>query len=150
MVAITQARVKGLDMAWRKASQSLIDAFDAALPRRALVVRRKMFGYPAAFVNGNLFAGLHQEDVLVRLSPEKRVELLGQGGRLWEPTPGRTLREYVLLPVKCDESTRVRWIRQAFEYAAKLPVRQGKEKMRSGENAPRQKTRTTKKGKNRQ
>jgi hypothetical protein len=34
------------------------------VPPAAIVTRRKMFGYPAAFANGNLFIGLHQNDFI--------------------------------------------------------------------------------------
>ena len=57
-------------MAWTKSPQSLIDLFDKSVPSGAGVTRRKMFGYPAAFANGNLFIGLHQNDFIMRLSEQ--------------------------------------------------------------------------------
>ena len=51
--------------------------------------RRKMFGYPCAFVAGNLFTGLHQENVIVRLAERDRVAAIGtEGARLFEPMSG--------------------------------------------------------------
>ena len=41
-------------MAWKKAPAALIDLFGASLPDDPRIERRQMFGYPAAFVNGNL------------------------------------------------------------------------------------------------
>jgi TfoX/Sxy family transcriptional regulator of competence genes len=53
-----------------------------------------MFGYPAVFVNGNLFAGLHQENFILRLSEAHRTALCSQhGAQLFEPMPGRRMRE---------------------------------------------------------
>jgi len=66
-------------MAWTKSPQSLIDLFDKSVPSSVTVSRRKMFGYPAAFANGNLFIGLHQNDFIMRLSSQER-RLLGQFG----------------------------------------------------------------------
>ena len=43
-------------MAWRPAPPSLIALFDAVLPADSSIERRRMFGYPAAFVGGRLFA----------------------------------------------------------------------------------------------
>jgi hypothetical protein len=43
---------------WKKVFEELATRFDATLPKAADVERRKMFGCPAAFVTGNLFAGL--------------------------------------------------------------------------------------------
>ena len=38
------------------------------------------------------------EDVLVRLLEEDREKVLDAGGRVFEPMPGRSMREYVVLP----------------------------------------------------
>lgn len=110
-------------MAWRKSPPALIAAFDAALPTDARVERRKMFGYPAAFVNGNLFCGLHQEDVIVRLSEPQRKALEKAGGRKWSPTPGRVMREYMLLPDGASGDARrlSNWLGKSFAFAAALP-----------------------------
>jgi TfoX/Sxy family transcriptional regulator of competence genes len=67
-------------MAWTKSPQSLIDLFDKSVPPSATVSRRKMFGYPAAFANGNLFIGLHQNDFIVRVSEEDRVRFSAEYG----------------------------------------------------------------------
>ena len=55
-------------MAWTKSPPSLVELFDKSVPSGENISRRKMFGYPAAFANGNLFAGLHQNDFIIRLS----------------------------------------------------------------------------------
>jgi hypothetical protein len=55
-------------MKWRKTPEQLVNTFLAALPEDARVERRKMFGYPCAFVNGNMFTGLHQENLIIRLA----------------------------------------------------------------------------------
>ena len=89
-------------MAWRKSSPEFVRAFDSALPQSSLIERRKMFGHSAAFVHGNMFAGLHQEDVLVRLPEAERQALLSSGGRNFEPMPGRVMKNYLLLPEASD------------------------------------------------
>lgn len=108
-------------MALRRSPQSLVDAFDAALPRDELIERRKMFGFPAAFVNGNLFCGLHQDDVIVRLSAEQRAILEREGGSRWEPTPGRVMREYMTLPQGADRAAMKRWLARSLDFARSLP-----------------------------
>jgi TfoX/Sxy family transcriptional regulator of competence genes len=113
-------------MAWRKSSPELVRAFDAALPQRDHVERRNMFGYPAAFVNGNMFAGLHQDDVLVRLSEAERQALLARGGRNFEPMPGRVMKNYVLLPEASDEATLSPWLRKAFDHTSQLPAKESR------------------------
>lgn len=110
-------------MALRKSPPALVEAFASALPRDRLVERRTMFGFPAAFVNGNLFCGLHQEDVLVRLPPERREELAEAGGSRWAPTPGRVMREYMLLPRDASATDLKRWLRLSLSFAKSLPVK---------------------------
>jgi TfoX/Sxy family transcriptional regulator of competence genes len=59
-----------------------------------------MFGGPAYFVNGNMFAGVLGEQLMVRLDADDRAELLDAdpGAVPFEPMPGRPMREYVTLP----------------------------------------------------
>ena len=86
-------------MAWEKSSERLIEAFYAAVPDDDRVERRKMFGFACAFVNGNMFTGLHQRDMIVRLPEDGRAELLEMPGtNLFEPMAGRVMREYVAVP----------------------------------------------------
>jgi TfoX/Sxy family transcriptional regulator of competence genes len=107
-------------MAWTKSPQPLIDLFDKSVPSGASVSRRKMFGYPAAFANGNLFIGLHQNDFIVRLSEADRARFSAQyGERIFEPMKGRPMREYVRLPEEllADARKRASWIKRSLEYA---------------------------------
>lgn len=111
-------------MAWRKAPDSLIEAFDASLPDDPRIERRKMFGYPAAFTAGHLFAGLHQEDLILRLPEDDRADATRSiGARPFEPMPGRTMREYVALngAERLPPELLRTWLRRAFENARNLP-----------------------------
>src|SRR5215510_15391221 len=85
--------------------------------------KRKMFGFPAAFVNGNLFMGLHQEDMLLRLPEEDRTRLLQTAGaRIFEPMPGWPMQEYVVIPPSLlnDRKKLELWVAKALEYAVTL------------------------------
>src|SRR5947208_7611121 len=107
-------------MAWTKSPQSLIDLFDKSVPPGAGISRRKMFGYPAAFANGNLFIGLHQNDFIMRLSEKDRARFCAEyGERTFEPMKGRPMREYVRLPEQLLGNGRKRaaWIRRSLQYA---------------------------------
>ena len=94
--------------------------------QRPGVVKRPMFGCPAYFVNGNMVAGAHQENLILRLSPEDRAALLAEPGAApFTPMPGRTMKEYVAVPpaiYESDEAFRP-WIKQALEYTASLPAK---------------------------
>jgi len=62
---------KGAPMsAWKKVPAELARRFEAALPEAEGVERRQMFGCPCAFVNGNMFAGLHEDRLILRIPDE--------------------------------------------------------------------------------
>jgi TfoX/Sxy family transcriptional regulator of competence genes len=114
-------------MAWTKSPQSLIDLFDKSVPSGADVTRRKMFGYPAAFANGSLFIGLHQNDFIMRLSIADRARFSAEyGERTFEPMKGRPMREYVRLPDELLSNARKRtsWIKRSLDYARTLTPRE--------------------------
>jgi TfoX/Sxy family transcriptional regulator of competence genes len=115
-------------MQWTKAPPEVMAAFEAALPADALVQRRKMFGYPCAFVNGNMFAGVHQGDIVVRLPAARRAELLASGARQFEPMPGRPMQEYVVVPPEAmiDPTALPAWLEEALRFGASLPVKEAK------------------------
>jgi TfoX/Sxy family transcriptional regulator of competence genes len=110
-------------MPWKKAPDELIATFDEALPADGRVERRKMFGFPSAFVNGQMFTGLFQEEMFVRLAESERDKLLSSGWHLFEPMPGRPMREYVVIPkgVLDDRAGVRKWVKRALDYAAALP-----------------------------
>ena len=108
---------------WRKAAPELVDRFHEAVAGIEGVELRKMFGYPAAFIAGNMTAGLHQETVMVRLPDAEREERIADGWSLFEPMPGRPMREYVALPpeVFADVDATRQWIQRAAAYVRTLP-----------------------------
>jgi len=67
---MTKAKKDPKGSKWRKSLTQLVDLFVAVLPDQPNVERRQMFGYPCAFVNGNMFTGLHQGSLIVRLIPD--------------------------------------------------------------------------------
>lgn len=108
---------------WTKAPESLVVAFTEAASRVPGASVRKMFGYPAAFLAGNMFAGVFQNSVIVRLPQETREGLVEEGGRPFEPVPGRVMKEYVVLPENMVRSAHLfhAWIDEAASYARLLP-----------------------------
>ena len=56
-------------MKLRKSPEELVATFDEVMPG-APATKRKMFGFPAGFVNGNMFMGLFEESMILRLPPE--------------------------------------------------------------------------------
>ena len=116
-------------MDWEKSPEALAESFHQALPEDPRVVRRKMFGYPCAFVGGHMFAGLHRANVIIRLPAGGRAVLLARpNAKIFEPMPGRPMREYVVAPADIVEKpSELRdWLEKAFEYASGLPEKEKK------------------------
>jgi TfoX/Sxy family transcriptional regulator of competence genes len=91
-----------------------------------------MFGFPAAFLGGNMVAGLHQDTVMVRLPEDERQKRLNAGWSMFEPMPGRPMREYVALPTEVfvDADATRGWIERAAAYVRTLPPKEPKPRKR--------------------
>ena len=108
---------------WRKPQDDQVERFHEAVAGIEGVEVRKMFGFPAAFIGGNMTAGLHQESVMVRLPDDEREARLADGWALFEPMPGRPMKEYVALPpdVAADVDATREWIERAAVYVRTMP-----------------------------
>jgi len=109
---------------WKPAPERWVAAFATA--SKGLGEPRKMFGYSAAFANGNMFAALHEAGLVLRLPEKEREAFLHQeGARRFEPMPGRVMREYVVAPeALADEKAALRgWVTKACRYASSLPAK---------------------------
>ena len=113
---------------WRKSDPALVERFHETVAGIEGVEVRKMFGYPAGFVGGNMAFGLHQENMIVRLPDDERADRLDAGWSQFEPMPGRAMREYVALPpaVVADPDEARRWMERAAAYVRTLPPKQPK------------------------
>lgn len=115
-------------MAWKKASEELtilleesVSGFDVEF--------RKMFGSPVYFVKGNMFAGVHQDSIMLRLKPEDQKTMFAEHD---EATPfepmGRRMKEYVLLPASVydNKEEMQKWLGISYDYVDSLPVKEKK------------------------
>ena len=103
------------------------------------VTLRPMFGNLAAFVNGNMFAGLFGEDLFVRLPEEESVAVRKQGGRDFEPMAGRAMKGYVTVPGTWRNKTDApsAWIKRALELTGKMPPKAAAAKKAAGRKTAR-------------
>jgi TfoX/Sxy family transcriptional regulator of competence genes len=62
--------------------------------------RRIMFGFPCFFINKNMFAGLFEDKLFLRLSEQQLRELRAQAPLIsnLEPMPGRPMKDYWVIP----------------------------------------------------
>jgi TfoX/Sxy family transcriptional regulator of competence genes len=108
---------------WAKAPPELIERFSRLATQVDGVVLRKMFGYPAGFVGGNLAFGVYADGVMVRLPAAECERLVADGWTQFEPMPGRTMRGYLTVPdeVLADDEQLQAWFSRAADHARGLP-----------------------------
>jgi TfoX/Sxy family transcriptional regulator of competence genes len=120
------SEVMGQQMKWKKVSPELnkyldeiMSSFDA--------VRRPMFGSACYFVNGNMFSGTHQDNIILRLSNDDRREIQSLYNEVtpFQPLEGRVMKEYVALPesVYGQPDTLKLWLSRSYQYAMSLKAK---------------------------
>jgi TfoX/Sxy family transcriptional regulator of competence genes len=118
-------------MAWEKANKELIELLENTVIDYPCD-RRFMFGSPTFFVNDNMFAGVHQDTVILRLTDKDRAELYAAHPEAgpFTPMPGRPMKEYAALPdalVK-NKTLFASLVKRSYEYAKTLPAKPAKRK----------------------
>ena len=111
---------------FEKSSPELVARFDATAARFPEAERRKMFGYPALFVGGNLITGLFAQRWMIRLPDDDREALLAvPGASPFEPMPGKPMKGYATLPdgVVADDASLDEWVRRAIAFGQTLPAK---------------------------
>lgn len=71
-----------------------------------------------------MFMGLFEDRMFLRLPPADRDKLVDRlGAEPFEPTPGRQLADYVVLPaaIVTDDAVIGIWVQRALAYARTLP-----------------------------
>jgi TfoX/Sxy family transcriptional regulator of competence genes len=109
-----------------KSSPELVSRFGELVPSDPRIERKPMFGYPAAFLGGNLMMSLFQESLVLRLGDEDRAALLKQpGAKTFEPMKGRPMKEYVIVPAALvkNDAAMSRWVARAVAHAGALPAK---------------------------
>ena len=118
-------------MEWKKAPEELI-TFLAVRMKEVNCEPRKMFGYPAYFINGNMFAGAFQDKLFIRLSKADREKArkLQASIKSLEPMPGRPMEEYVVIPkpLYTNRAFFDEWLEKSVEYTSSLPPKKKERK----------------------
>jgi len=95
------------------------------VPAGPTITMKPMFGNLAGFVNGNMFAGLFGEDLFVRLPDDEAAAVRSDGGRDFEPVPGRAMRGYVLVPQdwRARPHAVAPLVERALELTSRMPAK---------------------------
>jgi TfoX/Sxy family transcriptional regulator of competence genes len=115
----------------QKPTAATVAAFESAFPDDPRAVRKTMFGMAAGVVNGNLFAGVFEQGITLRVGRARAEELADSYEGVGPFAPGgRTWPEYALAVAErwagTDELKA--WVREALEHTAALPVKESKPK----------------------
>ena len=111
-----------------KPGAEALAAFDQVVPDAPGVTKRPMFGNRAAFVNGNMFAGLFGDGLFVRLPEDRLRHLIANGGRPFEPMPGRAMKGYAYVPDGWlgDPGAAAPLVAEALEFTATMPPKEAR------------------------
>ena len=116
-------------MDWEKPSPELTRILEEAAEPFAVIERRKMFGCPAYYINGNMFAGVYGTQLFLRLPPDTRAELQSSmDAKPFEPIAGRPMKEYMAMPqeIWSDTAALDEWMRRSVEFVSGIPPKQPK------------------------
>jgi len=108
-----------------KSPPELVERFSAVLDDYPNATRKKMFGYPAAFVGGNMATGLFGADWVVRL-PEADIEgARAAGAGPFEPLPGKLMKAFVTIPRTdvADDAAIRGWVERGLALASSMPAK---------------------------
>ncbi len=105
-------------MAWKKSSPEVVRRFDELVAVSG-ARRGVMFGCPVYLLKGQRYASLHQDRVVLRLSPNDAARLISEGGRPFEPFKGRPVKDRVTVPeaIAANAGSLRAWVRRAATHA---------------------------------
>ena len=106
-----------------KSPPELVERFGSVLDDFPDAERRKMFGYPAAFVGGNLATSLFHDRWVVRLPDDEIESAKSRGAASFEPIPGKPMKGFVLVPPDdVGDDRRIRgWVERGLARARSMP-----------------------------
>ncbi len=111
-------------MQWEKPSPELMELLGQTMAHFD-AEKKKMFGSTTYFSNGNMFTGVHEDHIFLRLSEKDRTELAAtfEDATPFEPMKGRPMKEYMNIPPGLyeDPDKFKQWLGRSQEYARSIP-----------------------------
>jgi len=108
-----------------KSPPDLVARFGEILEGYPDVTRKPMFGYPAAFVGGNMATGLFADRWVVRLPDDEIAAAKSAGAEPFEPMPGKPMKAFVVIPrADVEDDARIgAWVERGIAHAAAMPAK---------------------------
>ena len=105
--------------------EKLADRIRNLLARRKGFSERKMFGGISFMLRGNMCCGVNNDDLVVRVGPERYDEALADPHARPMDFTGRPLRGFVFVASGGyrTEKALAKWVRQATDFVESLPAK---------------------------
>ena len=121
--------------------EKLVERVRRVVPPSANIDERKMFGGVAFLVDGKMFVGVANNDLMVRVGPEACAAALARAHVRPMDFTGRPLTGYVYVSA---DGTRTdvavaEWVRQATKFVGTLPAKSKTKKARRPRPRPKRK-----------
>jgi len=86
-------------------------------------VEKKMFGGVGFLIHGNMACGIHKEDMIVRVAPEKHEKLLKKAHAKPFDTMGKPMKGWLMVePEGCQTKKQISaWVKEVVDFALTLP-----------------------------
>ena len=106
-----------------KSPPELVERFRTVLDAYPDAKQKQMFGFPAAFVGGNMATSLHRDRWVVRLPAEEIDAATAAGAGSFEPMPGRPMKGFVTVPAAdvADDAAIRGWVERGLALAGSMP-----------------------------
>jgi TfoX/Sxy family transcriptional regulator of competence genes len=122
---------------WFPHLRELIEEGSTGLPG---VAPRRMFGCDAFFAFGNIYALIWREGrIALRMPASEAFEELRAlpGADSWSVGSGKTMAGWVLVPEDFHDEPELlgKWIRRAYDFAARIPPKQPKSRAKAAPKA---------------
>ena len=98
--------------------EGLADHIREALSGREGFSERKMFGGIGFMLNGNMAVGVHGDELIVRVAPERTDDALSKPHARPFDMTGRPMKGWLLVGSEAELDP---WIAEGADYAAALP-----------------------------
>ena len=88
-------------------------------------VEKKMFGGVGFLLNGNMACGVNKDNLIVRVDPEKHVDLLKKPHTKPFDLTGKPMKGWLLVEadgVKTEKQLSA-WVKEGVEFASTLPAK---------------------------
>ncbi|HXM81036.1 MAG TPA: TfoX/Sxy family protein [Burkholderiales bacterium] len=103
--------------------EKLAERIRKRLGKRAGLTEKRMFGGIGFMLNGNMCCGVHGQEMIVRIDPEKTDQALSERHIRVFDLSGRAMKGWILVSPDglSNDDALAKWVRSGTDYAATLP-----------------------------